>query len=163
MSTVLHKESDQLIQYIENNSEKIYRLAYSYMKNEQDALDVVQDAIYKGIKSVHQLKNKEHYKTWFYRIVVNTSLTNLKKKKRIVLVDQFNDEASPAVNQDHYIDLYEAIEKLNEDHRTIIQLRYFADLKLEEISEITKLNVSTVKTRLYRTLGILTKELRNEV
>ncbi len=162
MSTVKHKDINPLIHYIENNSEKIYRLAYSYMKNEQDALDVVQDAIYKAIKSVNQLKNKEHYKTWFYRIVVNTSLTSLKKKKRVVLVDQFDEEASPEVDHDHYIDLYKAIGDLNEEHRTIIQLRYFADLKLEEIAEITKINVSTVKTRLYRTLGILKNELRNE-
>ncbi len=163
MSTEKQKEYESFIDYIENNSDKIYRLAFSYMKNEHDALDVVQDAVYKGIKSYDQLKNKEQYRTWLYRIVVNTALTQLKMEKRVVLVEHFNDEADNPINLDNYIDLHDAIDNLKDEYRTIIQLRYFADLKIEDISKIMKMNINTVKTKLYSALNVLKKYVGDEV
>ena len=163
MSTEKQKEYEAFIDYIENNSDKIYRLAFSYMKNEHDALDVVQDAIYKGIKSYDQLKSKEHYKTWLYRIVVNTALTHLKKKKKVLLVEHFQDEADNPIDLDNFIDLHDAIGHLKDEYRTIIQLRYFADLKIEDISKIMKMNINTVKTKLYSALNLLKKYVGDEV
>ena len=163
MSTEKQKEYELFLDYIENHSDKFYRLAFSYMKNEHDALDVVQDAVYKGIKSYDQLKNKEHYKTWLYRIVVNTALTHLKKNKRVVLVDYLHDEEDKSIDLDRYIDLHEAIGNLKEEHRMIIQLRYFADLKIEDISKIMKMNINTVKTKLYSALSVLRNYVGDEV
>ena len=57
-------------------------LAYSYVKNIDDALDVVQESIYKAFHLVDSLKRFWLYKTWFYRIIVNVSLDLLRKRKR---------------------------------------------------------------------------------
>jgi RNA polymerase sigma-70 factor (ECF subfamily) len=56
------------------NKDSFYRLAYSYVRNQEDALDIVQDSIHKALKNQHQLKNAYTVKSWFYRIVVTTSL-----------------------------------------------------------------------------------------
>lgn len=160
----------QLEIYIVNNKELFYRLAYSYVKNIDDALDVVQESIYKAFSSIDSLKNFDYIKTWFYRIIVNVSLDFLRKRKREIATDEeflLNNEIGTADNYAN-IDLEKALEALPENYRSIIVLRFFEDLKLEEIAEILDENVNTVKTRLYKGLKILrismddNKEAHNE-
>jgi RNA polymerase sigma-70 factor (ECF subfamily) len=153
----------QLIEYIKSNQENIYRFAYSYVKNEQDALDVVQEAVYKAIKSIDGLKKTEYYKTWFYRIIINTSLTYIKKNKKYILMDSVISETVEMPDQGENIDLYDAIEGLKDDYKSIITLRFFADMKIEDIASITNLNINTVKTRLYKALKILKVQVEERV
>lgn len=83
-----NKLEKQLENYIIENKELFYRLAYSYVKNIDDALDVVQESIYKAFSSIDSLKNFDYIKTWFYRIIVNVSLDLLRKRKREVVTDR---------------------------------------------------------------------------
>ena len=62
--------------------EEFYRLAYGYVKTEQDALDVVQESAYKAIRDCGKIQNPEYLKTWICRIVINTSVDLLRKKKK---------------------------------------------------------------------------------
>lgn len=147
----------QIEDYVIEYKEALYRLAYSYVRNADDALDIVQESIYKGISSMDTLKDPSSIKTWFYRIVVNTSLDFIRKRKREVIIDReflFDNELSEV---DDYpdIDLEKALEELPEIYHSIIVLRYFEDLKIKEIAEVLELNVNTVKTRLYKGLGEL--------
>ena len=132
-----------------DNYEKYYRLAYSYMRNEDDALDVVQESAYRAIRDCGKVKNKDYLSTWIYRIVVNTSLDMLRRKKK------------ETPTEDHYqdLDLKQMINRLDDKSRTVIILRYFEDLKLEDIADIVGENLNTVKARLYRTLKKLRLEL----
>ena len=143
--------------YIINNNELFYRLAYSYVKNTDDALDVVQESIYKAFSSIDSLKDNSYIKTWFYRIIVNTSLDLLRKRKREVVTDEeyIFDENNGECDKYHDIDLKNALDDLPEKYRSIIILRYFEDLKIEEISKVLNENINTVKTRLYKGLKIL--------
>lgn len=143
--------------YIISNNELFYRLAYSYVKNTDDALDVVQESIYKAFSSIDSLKDYSYIKTWFYRIIVNTSLDLLRKRKREVVTDEeyIFDENNGECDKYHDIDLKNALDDLPEMYRSIIILRYFEDLKLEEISQVLNENINTVKTRLYKGLKIL--------
>lgn len=140
--------------YVVTHKESHYRLAYSYVKNVEDALDIVQESIYKAISSMDSLKSPSYIKTWFYRIIVNTSLDFLRKQKKTVPVDEETLSGYDLGRVDEYtdIDLQRALEELPFNHRSIIVLRYFEDLKLEEIAEILNENVNTVKTRLYKSL-----------
>lgn len=61
--------------------EQLYRLAITYVKNEQDAMDVVQESAYKAMKNAGQVKEETYIKTWLWRIVINTSLDMCKKQK----------------------------------------------------------------------------------
>ncbi|MED3648328.1 sigma-70 family RNA polymerase sigma factor [Halalkalibacterium halodurans] len=71
---------------IKNEQEKLYKIAYSYVKNEQDALDIVQDAIIKGYKSFHKLKEKKYFSTWITRIVINSAIDHIRKSKNVIYV-----------------------------------------------------------------------------
>lgn len=147
----------QLEDYIIKNKELFYRLAYSYVKNVDDALDVVQESIYKAFSSIDSLKNFNYIKTWFYRIIVNVSLDFLRKRKREIVTDEeflFNDDTGTVDNYAD-MDLQKSLETLPENYRNIIVLRFFEDLKLEEIAEILDENINTIKTRLYKALEML--------
>lgn len=145
---------DQIAEYAVKYKENFYRLAYSYVKNTDDALDIVQESVYKAISSTRTLKNPDYIKTWFYRIVVNTSLDFLRKQRKSVAV---GDEVLASFDfgaADDYedFDLQKALDNLPDKYRTIVILRYFEDLKIEEIAEILNENTNTVKTRLYKSL-----------
>ncbi|KMZ44202.1 MULTISPECIES: sigma-70 family RNA polymerase sigma factor [Bacillales] len=154
-----------LIRFIMENKENVYRLAFSYVKNAEDALDVVQDSIHKALSSLEALKSEGSMKSWFYRIVVNTSLDFLRKQKKIKLMDDKTLELHSPIIEDAYhdIDLEKALEELPHTFRTVVILRYFEDLKIEEIAEVMNENISTVKTRLYQALRKLRIKMDNDL
>lgn len=152
-------------EYITQNQQAFYRLAYSYTKNSEAALDVVQDAIVKGIEKLHTLRNPAYMKTWFYRILVNEGLNYLRGRK-VVSLDECTEASLPAaedrdVAQD--VDLYNAVQKLESKMRTVVILRFFEDMKLEDIASVTGDPLSTVKSRLYKALQLLKVDLQEEV
>lgn len=144
------------------NKEKYYRLAFSYVKNADDALDIVQESIYKAFSSMGNIENPEYVKTWFYRIVVNTSIDFLRKNKKVTVMEADILEGCIKGMEDNYedIDLHKAIDTLSPDYKSIITLRYFEDLKIEEVAQILNENINTVKTRLYRALKILKIQMK---
>ncbi|MGO0814050.1 RNA polymerase sigma factor [Clostridioides difficile] len=139
--------------YIIDNKDSFYRIAYSYTKNEEDALDVVQEARYKALYSVENIKEVNYIKTWFYKILVRTSIDFIRKNRKynnmtdIDLIDETGE-------YDKYtdLDLRRALEELPIEYKSIIILRFFEDLKIEEVAIILDENVNTVKTRLYTAL-----------
>lgn len=156
-----NKKYKLLEDYILNNKESHYRTAYSYVKNKEDALDVVQESIYKALSSIEAIEHIEFLKTWFYRILINTSIDYLRKSRKVTYVDDMILDIHSDRKEDTYqdFDLQDALDKLPDEYKSIITLRYFEDLKLEEIAEILQQNLNTVKTRLYAGL----KKLRIEI
>lgn len=144
----------QIVDYVIRYKENHYRLAYSYVKNVDNALDIVQESILKAISSMDSLRNSNYIKTWFYRIVVNTSLDFLRRQKGVIVVDEeiLSQYDSGVIDKYQNIDLQMALEDLPDKYRSVIVLRYFEDLKIEEIAEILDENTSTIKTRLYKAL-----------
>lgn len=138
------------------NYEKYYRMAYSYVFCEQDAMDIVQEGAYRAILKSDLLKQPEYVDTWICKIVINEALRFLKKNK-LAFVDM---ESLPEQGkEDHVedIDLQRALDKLDEQERAIVVLRYFEEEKLENIGKTMNLNVNTVKSRLYRAMDKLKK------
>lgn len=148
-------------QFILENKESHYRLAYGYVRNKENALDIVQEAILKALQSVDRLEEIRYLKTWFYRILVNTAIDFIRKNKRMtVMEDDVLGIHLPTTEMEWAdLDLQQAIDELPPVYKTIILLRFFEDLKIEEIADITGDNVNTVKTRLYAAL----KKLRLKV
>lgn len=155
---------DKLVAYIIENQNRFYRLAFSYVKNQDDALDVVQNAVCKALTHYKNLKNEEAIKTWFYKIVLNESLALLKAKKRLVLTDESYYREIPYEEKQFeiYDDLYTQIEQMEEDAQNIIKLRFFEELELSEIAQILRMNLNTVKTKLYRELKALKVAIEKE-
>lgn len=151
-----------LVSYIVENQNKFYRVAYSYARNQEDALDIVQNAVCKALESYKNLRNADAVKTWFYRILINESLAAIKQRKKELLSDDNpqKEEAYYEKGYEQQDDIKEELDRLEEDIQTIIRLRFFEELSLKEISEITGLNLNTMKTKLYRGLKLLRENIQ---
>lgn len=152
-----------LEKFITENLDNAYRFAYSYTKNSQAAEDVLSESVIKALSAIDTLKNKEFLKTWFYRIIINTAISRIRSEQKIIYIDSKDTDIYEKTFDDYsHITLNEFIEKLDEKYKTVIILRYFEDMTLEEISKITGENLSTVKSRLYRGLKILRTEMEED-
>ena len=154
----------KLVSYIIENQNKFYRLAFSYVKNQEDALDVVQNSVCKALEHYESLRNEDAIKTWFYRIVINESIALLKTKKRVVLSEdgEYWDIPYEETGFQNYDDLYEQINQLKKDVQNIIKLRFYEELSLNEIARILKMNLNPVKAKLYRGLKTLKVKVGEE-
>ena len=143
----------QLTDYLVAGQADFYRLAYSYVKNRDAALDVVQESIVKALARSDTLRDAAYLKTWFYRILLNESMNHFRRGKRLVpFSEQAEEAAAPDPDVGARLDLYDAIERLSPQEQAVIRLRFFEDMKLEEIARVTGANLNTVKSRLYKSL-----------
>ena len=144
---------------IQDKYKKYYKIVYNYVKNEDDALDVVQEGAYKAILHCKKLKNIEYADTWICRIMINEAIKFL-KKNNIYHDDILKCDISTNDSYEN-IDLKEAFESLEVKDKAIIELRFFEDMTLEDIAYVLNENISTVKSRLYRALNKLKISLKN--
>ncbi|MDF2842704.1 MAG: polymerase, sigma subunit, SigV [Herbinix sp.] len=152
---------DKLIGYILGNQNKFYRIAYCYVQRKEGALDIVQNAICKALEKYQTLKNENAIKTWFYRILINECLQYLNKGKREVLYEPENlkEEVYYEEAFEPKLEIYNQVCRLPEQMKEVVILHYFEQLTLKEISQITGVNLNTVKTRLYTAIDRLKKEV----
>ena len=139
------------------NYESYYRLAFSYVHQEADAMDIVQEGACKAMAKARSLREESFAGTWVYRIMINTARDHLKKYERGRGTLR-EDMAAPEKN-DVDLELREAVDRLPMQEKTLIILRFYEDKPLAEIAEILQENLNTVKSRLYRTLEKLRREL----
>lgn len=154
---------DALEQYVQDHQQDFYRFAYSYVKNGDAALDVVQEAIVKGLTKAHTMRDLASIKPWFYRILVNESINYIRKNKWLSLEETDAVEAA-ALERDipQALDLYQAVQRLEPKLKTVVLLRFFEDMKLEDIAKATDTNLNTVKSRLYTSLKRLREWIGEE-
>ncbi len=144
------KLQQQIEQEILKSYQSLYRLAYSYVKNPDDAMDIVQESAYKAILHAQDMRSEDTVKSWLCRITVNTALDLLRQKAREPSVEEIPETGKEDTYED--TDLLRALDILDSRERTIVMLRYFEDMKLSEIVRVTGENLNTVKSILYRSL-----------
>lgn len=127
----------------------MYRLSYSILKNQEDAQDAVQEAVYSAYKELENLKDKHKFKPWIYRIVQNVSLSLLRNREYSVNIEKENVEANKE-DIDTNLTIWNAVQDLEQPYRTVITLFYYEDLSIKEISKITGSKVDAVKKQLSR-------------
>ncbi|MBR5579547.1 MAG: sigma-70 family RNA polymerase sigma factor [Lachnospiraceae bacterium] len=159
---------DETVDYIVKNQEMFYRLAYSYVQNKESALDVVQNAICVALEKCDTIRNPAAIRTWFYRVIVNEALQYLRSHKREISYDPqvMGEELLKQSYEEKFgmeeNEIYQKVLALPPKIKTIVVLRFYEDLSLKEIAEITQENLNTVKTRLYRGLAELGKHFKEE-
>lgn len=139
---------------------EIYRTAFVYVNNQNDALDVVQETAYRAFKSIGNLKEPAYFKTWLFKIAINCAIDIIQKQKKIIpLKPEFEDLISGDPNEDVLLtmSLKDLLERLSEEEKSVILLRFYQDMTLKEVSETLRIPLGTAKTILYRSL----KKLRN--
>lgn len=159
----LDKKEALISEVLTTNYAYFYRMAYSYVHNEADAQDIVQESAYKAILHSRKLRQTEYVKTWIGRIVINESLTFIRKYKKEELISEETEWIPAAENgkTEETLDLKEAMKRLSPEERSLLALRFFEDKKLDEIAEMNGESLSTVKSRLYRTLKKLKLKLES--
>lgn len=157
------KQQTLITDFIYENQAALYRLAFSYTHNRDAALDIVQDTVVQAISHADALRDRQAVKPWIYRILVNESLAYLRRNKKLVFLDEFPDRPGQQEDLGEKMDVYRAVDHLDPKLKTIVLLRYFEDLKLEEIAQATGANLNTVKARLYRALKKMREELGYEM
>lgn len=139
----------------------VYSLAFRVTNRKQEAEEVTQDVFLKVHKNLRNFKFESSFKTWLYRIAVNTALNAAKKRSRVTareVEDVFEDSsiATPA-NAARGLEAEEAerrlqgfLEQLNPDQRACILLREIEAMNYQEIAESLGTNINTVRSRLKR-------------
>ena len=158
----MQTKREKLETYVTENINKIYRLAFSYVKNEHDAEDIVNESVRKALDCIEQLRNEEFLGTWFFRIVINTSNTYLKSKSKLIYLDEIVENSLTTEDKYQDTDLYDAVMKLDSKYRIVIILKFYEDMTIKRISEVLDENISTVKTKLYKALKKLRLEIDKE-
>ncbi len=141
----------------------VYRIAFTYVKNQNDALDVVQETAYRSFKAIRNLNEPKYFKTWLIKIAISCALDMLRRQQKIVQFSPASMELFPTDIKDD-IDLevtfQQLIELLNEDEKGVILLRFYQDMTIKEVAETLDIPLGTAKTILYRALKKLRKDLK---
>lgn len=132
---------------------KVYYLIRGIVNDHDDANDLTQEVFIKIWNNLHSFNNKSSVYTWIYKIAVNTSLTFLKKKNKYIFEDidgfhnqLYNSTESYLTGDDIAKKLNTVLNSLPNQQKIIFNLRYFNNLKHEEIAEILDLSVGGVKS-----------------
>lgn len=142
--------------------EEIYRMAYVYVKNKNDALDVVQEVAYRSFKKIDMLMNPEYFKTWLIKITINCAINLMKKNKKVVLLKPEYEEFIGSEDEDItlFLSLKDLIDTLQEEEKSVVLLRFYHNYTFKEISELLDMPLGTAKSILYRALKRLRKEVQ---
>lgn len=143
---------------------KLYKIAYVYMKNEEDALEVFQETVYKAFISIKNLKDEQYFSTWLTRILINTAFDILKKQQRVIPMEReiLESKLNPYIPSEKHSDLLRSITDLDEKYKTVIILRFYKDYTVKQIAEILNCPEGTVKTNIHRGVNLLREKMKED-
>jgi RNA polymerase sigma-70 factor (TIGR02954 family) len=139
----------------------LYKTGYSYLKNDGDVLEAIQEVTYRAYKNIRSVREVSYFKTWLIRIMINYCNDQLKKKKRVVMGDGILNLQG---RTDDYVtmELENALLALDERSREILTLKYFHDMKIKDIADSMQRPEGTVKTWLNKALRSLREKLEEK-
>lgn len=126
----------------------MYRVAWSYLGNNQDVEDAVQDAIVKAWEKRESLRRQEQFKPWLSRILVNQCKNVLRKRRKWSFFPLEEDTASVEPPEDG-APVHEALQKLKPEQRIAMTLYYVDGYTMQEIADTLSIPLGTIKTRLH--------------
>jgi RNA polymerase sigma factor, sigma-70 family len=146
---------DALLQLIVADQDAYYRLAYTYMGNEHDAMDAMEDMIVTLYEKIDQLQKGEAFYSWSKTILVNRCKALLRKNGRLLPLEEEQEAAAPAfieVNPYHSteseMDMQTLLSHLSAEQREAIELRYVHDFPYQTIADMTGVPLGTIKSRI---------------
>lgn len=158
ISKSIDGDNDSFYQIINNYKEMLYRIAYTYFNNQEDALEAVQETTYRAYKNINKLKSPQYFKTWITRILINFCNDEIKRRKKIIPL-KFNISSEIVEINENKLIIDFALNQLKSNYKQVILLKYMEDMKISEIAQIMDCPEGTVKSWLNRGLAELKKIL----
>lgn len=154
-------DKDAFSELMHSRERKLYKIAYMYVKNEQGALDIVSEAVYRAYLSIKKLKSPEYFDTYLVKIVINAAMDYLRKNRITVPIE--DSQACINFSGESSVELYSLIDNLDSKQKTVVILKYFEEYTIPEISRIMNCSQSSVKNYLHKALVKLRLELKEEL
>jgi len=167
---------------VARHRDKIYARAYSMMRNEEEAIDLSQEAWVKAWQRLAQFQGDSSFATWLTRIVINLCLDQIRRQKRhrAESIEAMDEESGGVERQMEPIitnpterlergelrkRIDEAMSKLSHEHRTVLVLHEFEELEYKEIAKVMECSIGTIMSRLFyarRRLASLLQDLKEK-
>ena len=146
--TRTENRNEYFCSYVYEYKCNMFRLAKSILHNDTDAEDAVSEAILKAYENLPALRNIKSLKPWFIKILLNESYALSIRRKKVVFLNEMEIADEAAINDNK--ELWNIVNGLDDEFRTVTILYYYEDLSLKEICKVLDLPTGTVKSRLSR-------------
>jgi len=178
LQKVLEGDISKFSYFIEKYKDMAFSIAFRIINNREDAEEIVQDSFLRAFKSLKKFRFDSKFSTWFYRIVVNNSLSKLKREKqdtRNIDIDKVSDSIIENVESvykgliqaDQQKFITYALSELCIEDRLLLTLYYLNENSIEEIAEITNISQETLKMKIHRARKkmyiVLEERLKSEI
>ena len=157
-------DKDAFCEHIRLCEKAMYSLAFSIVRNDSDAGEIISESIYPAYKTLDTLKNENYFKPWMLRIVHNTAVEMIRKNSKII-----TSEETPNIPDDNpeneitaRLTIREAVNSLKQPYRTVVVLFYYENLSVSKIAQITSTNMPAVKKQLSRARKMLREILKED-
>lgn len=160
---------------VELYQDRVYNAVYRIVRRHEDACDVTQETFVRAFRSLDAFRGQSGFYTWLFRIGVNLAISLTRRRKDLALLSDLGPDGhsmEPAAGSDprlpdpetpldaadrreQYEELWEAMQKLSVEHRTILVLRDIEMFNYDEIGEMLGLPPGTVRSRLHRARATL--------
>jgi RNA polymerase sigma-70 factor (ECF subfamily) len=173
---ILSGEKELYELLVRRNNQKLYRIIRSYLKDEAEVEDIMQNSYIKAYTKLHQFKLESSFSTWLIRIGINESLARIKEKNKLYYLNeqpdnlktntileipdnkQLNPQDKMIRNEAKYI-LENAIDYLDSKYKTVYIMKEVEEMSLKEIAIALDLTTANVKVRLHRSKAMLKEKL----
>ncbi len=151
-------DAEAFIRLMEDNKESMKRIAFAYLRSEEDVADVLQETILDAFEHIHTLRKPEYFRTWLVRILLNNCAAVCRQSRRQQVCDMSGEEYEGYIAGDRLrsmeaqsnLEFLDLLRMLPEESRMVFQLYYGEQYGISQIAEILKISENTVKSRLRR-------------
>jgi len=130
---------------------EVYRLALSILNDPQDAEDALQEIFLSALRGLKGFRGQSHFKTWLFSIAIHACQTRLQKQRALQRLAQalfFFTQSETESDHEQQVDVWMAVQALDDKHRLPLLLRYYNRLAVDEIAEMLHIPAGTVHSRL---------------
>ncbi len=166
------KNPQSFEEYYNMYKDDIARVALYYTKNKDDAEDLVQNTLLKAYKHFSKFNKKTNFKSWIFKIIENTYLTQIKHKNEQnilglnqnfdIVDDKETSTEEQIVNKETVSEIREQISKLPKKYQEVVMLADIKGLDCKEIADLLNIPIGTVKSRLHRGQAMLQERMQNK-
>ena len=156
-------DNEAFAELIEHYGEALRYFINRLLGTNEMTEDIYQDTWLAVIGKIHNLKETESFAPWLYHIARNKVFHQLRRKK---LLTELNEKIISGNNEDNgeftiedAAKVHKALEKLHPAHKEVLMLRFLEQMSYEQMAQVIKSNIGTVKSRIYYAKKALKKEM----